>query len=156
MSMQRFVCVALCSTTLLCLTACGQKKVVFTEKKVPVVPVTATVTVDGKAEAGVHYHCHPQGDFPVKEKKDAISGVTDAKGKIDFKLYFDESGIPPGDYAVTFYWPEDSLKKRSRKDEMSKDRLKQKYVKVDKAPLKFKVEAGAKKLELEPVDLVTK
>lgn len=156
MSSQRFICSLYCLAILPLLTSCGQKKVDFTEKKVPVVPVTVTVTVDGKPEPGVHYHCHPVGDFPVKEKADAISGVTDSTGKIDFKLYFDQSGIPPADYAVIFYWPPASVKKHSRKEDIKADQFKQKYAKVEKAPLKFKVESGAQKLELEPLDLKTK
>lgn len=147
--------IVLCILSVCFLSSCSGKKTISTTDKVPVVPVSGIVTVDGASAAGVKFQCIPQGDFAVKGKENLLRGSTDDTGAFRVNLYQDEKGIPPGEYALTFVWPTESMKKRSKKKEVTSDRLNGKYADAKKSPLKFKVESG-KPLELEPIQLKTK
>ncbi len=154
MRLQSFCCFAFAGV-LCCLTSCSEPsgpKI----KKVPVVPVQGTVTIDGNPEMGVVVRCIPQGSFEVKEYEKSLGGRTDEAGKFKLSTYEAGDGLPPGEYALTFNWPPPvSLTKSSGKGTLSNDRLNGKYGEVEKSPLKFTVEKG-KPLELEEIDLKTK
>ena len=143
--------------SLVVLTSCGTKKSTGPKvEKVPVVPVSGELTVDGKPEIGVIIKCIPQTTpFAVPDRADALICSTDKDGKFKLSVYDDQDGLPPGDYALTAYWPSITLGRRSEKEKRDSDQLKKKYSTVEKAPRKFTVEAG-KPLKLDLIDLKTK
>ena len=156
MSVQRLRAFSLI-VSLVVLTSCGTKKNTGPKiDKVPVVPVAGEITVDGKPELGVIIQCIPQSTpFAVPGKESALIANTDKDGKFKMRVYEDEEGLPPGDYALIAYWPTISFKKRSETEKRDSDRFKSKYSTVEKAPTKFKVESG-KPLKLDLIDLKTK
>lgn len=63
-------------------------------------PVTGTVTVKGKAVAGVTVKFHAR--FDMGAVTFTPSGTTDKDGKFTLTTAAPNDGAPPGEYAVTF------------------------------------------------------
>lgn len=141
--------------TVCCLASCGEKRLGPKINKVPVVPVSGTVKVDGKPEAGVVIRCVPLGEFKNTDIINSMGGQTDTLGEFTLHTYEIDDGVPPGEYALLFAWPTVTLKKGGRADEDKNDRLKKKYSKLDQPFLKIKVEPDTPKT-LEEVQLSTK
>ncbi|MCE9562252.1 MAG: carboxypeptidase-like regulatory domain-containing protein [Planctomycetes bacterium] len=99
--------------------------------------VFGTIKVDGVAPTGATVRLHYLGD-PVKINQPQIAQVN-ADGSFTLAVR------PPGEYAVTFFWPEISTKSNDEKTEGA-DRLKSKYDRVEKPAATVKVNAGETKL----------
>ena len=123
--------------------------------RVPVVPVQGNVTVNGSAEAGIVIRCVPVGPFEPQSLANSLGGRTDEDGDFSLGTYEVADGVPPAEYALTFTWPEMSIRKQSRADEAKSDRLKGKYSKPETSAVKFKVVEG-EPVVLDPIDLKTK
>lgn len=141
-------------TGILACSSCGGHPKGPKIKRVPVVPVQGSITVNGKAEAGIIIRCIPRGAFEPKELENALGGRTDESGDFTLGTYEIADGVPPAEYVLTFTWPEISMRKQSRADEVKSDRLKGKYAKPDTAAVKLKVESDP--VVLDPIELKTK
>ena len=72
------------------------------EVKVPVTPVTGTLTVAGEKAIGARVTLHPQG-HPLPEGRSA-GGVVQPDGSFQVSLYDDPKGVPAGEYVATVDW----------------------------------------------------
>jgi hypothetical protein len=144
---------------LLCglLTSCSEEIPQPAEqKKVPVTPVTGTITVDGAPQAGIEIGCVPVGTFSYGDlSAKMLHGTTNEKGEFALGTYDLSDGVPAGEYSLTFSWPIISLIKQEDTKKAKSDRLKGKYSTAKNSPKKIKVEEG-KPLQVEALDLKTK
>jgi hypothetical protein len=67
-------------------------------------PVKGQVTFQGQPAAGFQVSFYPL--FEQSGPKFAPSATTDSSGKFELRSYEPGDGAPPGDYAVTFRWPQ--------------------------------------------------
>ena len=67
-------------------------------------PVAGTVLLKGKPAAGVRVRFHPK--FDMGTIKFTPSGLTDKQGRFTLSTAAAGDGAPPGDYAVSFDWPQ--------------------------------------------------
>jgi hypothetical protein len=87
-----------------------------------VVGVEGKVHINGRLERGVHVSFFP--DDPTQE---AIPhGITDATGMYRLETYRQE-GAPPGEYAVSIYWPAPPDPREADDSASPPDRLGRKY-----------------------------
>jgi len=93
---------------------------------------------------------HPKGADPVK----AIRPVGQAKEDGTFTLTTGQTeGAPPGEYTVTFIWPEEVPPKSKFTTELPDTRDKLQGAYADPASSKFKVEIKSGVNQLEPFNL---
>lgn len=115
------------------------------------VPVTGSVTVDGKPANGATLIFHPTD----KEMKLIPAATTDESGK--FKLATSaQEGVPVGSYDVTVTWPDPSVQptpaqKLQGLGELGPDLLSGKYQKKGASGLKADITSSTK--ELPPFQL---
>lgn len=86
-----------------------------------------------------------------------VGGSTDEAGVAKFQMIFGgEEGLPPGEYHLTFTWPEMNNKmviaRKAPGEEKRLDRFKGKYSTVSKQSPRIKVEDG-KKNDFGKIDL---
>lgn len=91
---------------------CGSEREPVDPKKV--IPVTGIILIDGEAKPDVSVSFHPT----VVDTKNftASNGKTDETGRFHAWTYRVNDGIPPGDYNVTFYYPDPEGGGRNRPD----------------------------------------
>ncbi len=78
------------------LQGCGGAASAPVEK---LVPASGIVLISGKPEAGIQVHFTPTKD---NAKSHGGSAVTDDTGEFRMRNYMNRSGVPVGDYIVTF------------------------------------------------------
>ncbi len=100
---KRLALVALALGSPALLTGCGEAP----EVKVPVIPVTGTVTYGGEKIEGARVTLHPQG-HPLPAERIAV-GSSKADGTYAVSIYPDPKGVPAGEYVATveYYKPVD-------------------------------------------------
>ncbi len=81
---------------------CGEKTV----ETLPKYPVSGTVLVNGKPQAGVMVTLTPVGDTATGPNARGAAGVTDAEGNFELTTIVDADGAFPGEYTATFKWVE--------------------------------------------------
>lgn len=88
------LCVFVLSASLAALTGCGSD-VPKPPEKLPTVPVTGTITLNGKPLAGTSISLHHA------EGKVAPRGLSDQAGNFSISTYGNNDGAPAGSYKVT-------------------------------------------------------
>ncbi len=136
------------------LASCGSGKPKIKEiEQVPVVPVTATINVDGEPAEGVRVTFNPLGESSAEKMRHTISGITDEEGHPKLQMIFGgEEGVPPGEYYLTFLWLDTSKVTMGRKDpgqEKRNDKLHGRYLEEGRNTPHVKV------IEDTPLDLGT-
>ncbi len=111
------------------------------------VPVTGVITVNGKPAEGVHVVFHPVGGMDQAQPTET-KAITDKDGKFAASTYVLGDGVPPGEYTLTFSWPQLNMISMA----FEGDKLKGKYDKPAKSQHKVTVESG-KPLDLGTIDL---
>jgi hypothetical protein len=108
-------------------------------------PVKGQVTFQGKPAAGFQVSFHPL--FEQSGPKFAPSALTDENGQFALRSYQPGDGAPPGDYAVTFTWPQ-SVPGPDPDDALQLlDRLMGRYGNPQRSTFKVTVQAGENVLE---------
>jgi hypothetical protein len=69
------------------------------------VKVSARVTLDGQAAAGVDVRLIPLDKTNFKLGETPV-GRTDAEGRVKFTTYYSDDGAPKGDYEVVIAYPD--------------------------------------------------
>src|SRR5258708_2108720 len=117
----------------LCISSCGRVKPKTDPNRVPTVRVRGQVAVDGALAAGVVVKATPLGDFPEKRERfvDRVRGETTEGGKFALGLYEIGGGIPPGEYALTFFWFQNRDSRSASAEEVEKDSLNGLYATVE-------------------------
>jgi hypothetical protein len=122
--------------------------------RVPVVPVTGRVLVDGKPEENIavlFLRTSEKGvEFPVPEPE----GITDKQGVIKVGTYYAEDGAAPGEYKLCFLW----LAMNRFTGEMSGDKFRGKYDGKDRSrhTVTIPEEAGDDPHDIGTFELSTK
>lgn len=94
----------------------------------PVFPVAGRLTFQGQPMAGAMLTFHPLGDTGPRALR--AQATADGEGKYRMTTYTTGDGVPPGEYAVTLYWPgKRTAKPRpgEEEDDMPPDRLQRAY-----------------------------
>ncbi len=99
--------------------------------------VTGEIYVDGKPAADCFLYLQP-AEGTADPKRPHPFGRTDENGSFAVSSYVAGDGAPPGDYVLTFKWPEPSGTFKQQFD--GPDRLKQKYADPAKSEYHIKVE----------------
>ena len=134
-----------CCLTLLALAGCAKQGPKGGPRQ-ETVPLSGTVSVDGKPEKGIAVSCHPQEEGSGKR---VLSGSTDETGKVIVSTYTAGDGVPPGNYNLTFKW----LKKGKGLGK-AKDIFKGRY--ADPKKSKFKIDAKqGEPTEFDEIKLTT-
>jgi hypothetical protein len=147
-----------CVAVIFCgIAACSSQSQYPKIKKVPLVSVQGTVSVDGSPQAGIKVKCIPLGEFEPKEYVKSLLGVTNEDGEFKLGTYEPGDGLPLGDYALTFVWEPIQIGPRigANKKGAAEDLLHGRYATMENAPIKINVEPN-QPLTLEPFDLKTK
>lgn len=110
--------------------------------RVPVVPVTGKVLVDGQPASNLRVVLHNSGTKP--DTVPTSSDFTDDQGVFEIGTFEAGDGAPIGSYQVTFMWGRINL--MSGRYE-GPDQLKDRYSKPDKSGFQVNVK------ESEPVDM---
>jgi len=108
-------------------------------------PVSGTVTLHGKAAAGVRVHLHPQ--FDIGELPFLPSGETDREGRFTLSTTAPGDGAPPGEYVVTIEKPRVVSDRNQSGVEVEIDELKGKYSDPAKSAWKVMIAEGTNQLE---------
>ncbi|GAA4420514.1 hypothetical protein [Bremerella cremea] len=115
-------------------------------------PVTGTVTVNGSPPGSpIVIQCHPENGIDASNPS-VTQGLTLPDGSFHLSTYEDGDGVPPGNYALTFYWGEFKVIQGSYG---GPDKLKNRYAKSDKSPIRLAVD-GSGPVEMGTIDLTTK
>ena len=126
------------------------------ESRTPVYPVRGTVSVAGRAVAGVHLQFHPVN----AEHQIFPRAVTDANGAFELSTYGVNDGVPPGDYVVTASWKQmdGSGDAESHPDEMTSAEglLDAAFTDPERAELRITVVAGENDLAPFTVGIANK
>lgn len=152
MDLARLPAYVVIASMILLLTSCGQAPPgPPPEKRVETTKVTGEVYVDGKPAERLQVRAIPTADLGVGRIATGISGTTDADGKFSLHMYDINSGIPAGEYALTFTWRSwDMLQRKFA----GPDQLNGRYESVENSPKKFTVENG-KAVDLGKIELTT-
>lgn len=141
---------ALLVGTVLFFLGCRQDEHVYYAK--PTTKVSGKVTVDGAAPGSpIVIKCHPVGGLDA-EHPSVTQALTDPDGAFHFSTYQDGDGVPQGDYAITFFWGKYNAISAGF---VGPDRLKNRYVKPDKTPIKLSV-SDDKPIDMGTIALTTK
>ncbi|EAQ82217.1 hypothetical protein [Blastopirellula marina] len=138
-------------TTALWSFGCGKKEHEYFAK--PTVQVAGTVTVDGQPPGSpIVIECQSVGDDDL-EHPSVTQALTSEDGRFALSTYVEGDGAPPGSYALTFYW--------GKLNQMSvgfsgPDRLKNRYNKPEKSPVKLTLTADQEPVDLGEIKLTTK
>ncbi|MCI0378410.1 MAG: DUF4198 domain-containing protein [Gemmataceae bacterium] len=110
-------------------------------------PVQGKVLSEKQPAAGVVLTFHPKGGDPVKTIRPI--GLTKADGSFTLTTG-EKEGAAPGEYVVTFIWPEEIAKKKgdfSTEPADSRDRLDGKYADPGRSQYKAQIKHGRNELE---------
>jgi hypothetical protein len=144
-----------------CISKLGLIIAIFTVQTLPgcddgklkVYPVHGTVNVDGKPAAGAMVIFCPLDDSNQKLQRERPFGTTGADGKFTLTTFVKDDGAPVGEYKVLVQWAAPPKPGGDRdRDSGSPDRLKGRYMNLEKTPLTAKIEGTT---ELAPYDLKT-
>ncbi len=135
----------LCFLTVVISFVAGCNKEQQIGDRVPVYPVTGTVTVDGEPVEGVAVKLFPVGGKP--ESVPTSSALTNKEGKFEIGTFEGGDGAPPGEYKIIFKWGQLNL----MNGRYEGDKLNDRYTDPEKSEYTVTVKEGAK----EPVDLGT-
>lgn len=133
---------------LLCLivgAGCGGEEVAG---RLPVHPVSGTVSVDGKATGGVLVVLHPAAGSPAAKEGVVPSATTKEDGTFQLSSYGQDDGAPLGEYAVTIQWNQISAKATKGKPAMPagfarpSDQFRGKYNDPSKSPWQVTITEG--------------
>ena len=91
---------------------CGSERAPVNPK--PIVPVSGVITINGEPQKGVFVSFHPKVADPGNFT--ASNGKTDDEGNFKAWTYRMNDGVPPGDYVVTFYYPDPKIIAKNRPD----------------------------------------
>jgi hypothetical protein len=108
-------------------------------------PVQGQVTYQGKPAAGFRVSLFPL--FEQSGPKFAPSALTDASGNFELQSYQPGDGAPPGDYAVTFTWPQDVPGPDPDDAPQQTDRLRGRFSDPERSQFKVTVHEGENVLE---------
>jgi hypothetical protein len=116
--------------------------------------VTGSISVDGAPPQGAVIMYHPTDP----ENTEVATSVAGADGKFKVNC-LKRSGIPPGNYTITVYWPDPSVKPSASEAMMgltpdTPDLLEGKFSTLAGSKLTVKVTDDMK--ELPPIDIKTK
>ncbi len=114
------------------LTSCGDE-----DGRVPVYPVTGTLTINGQPAEGVSLRLFATD---LNNSAPRPSAITKAGGKLVISTYNTGDGAPAGEYKVTVQWP--TRVQAFGRVENGPDRLGGKYAEQANAPLTLTVEEG--------------
>lgn len=109
------------------------------------VPVSGTVTRQGKPLAGVVVTFHPQ--FNIGKTEFEPSGETNAEGKFTLSTANGGDGAPPGEYVVTMIKPRIESDPNQSGIEVEVDELKWKFNDIASSPWTVTVENDETVLE---------
>ncbi|UUO06471.1 hypothetical protein M4951_24385 [Blastopirellula sp. J2-11] len=130
---------------------CGEKDHEYFAK--PTIQVSGIVTVDGRPPGSpIVIECQNVGAADL-EHPSVTQSLTSEDGRFALSTYVEGDGVPPGSYALTFYW--------GKLNQMSvgfsgPDRLKNRYNKPEKSPVKLTLTADQKPVDLGEIELTTK
>jgi len=111
------------------------------------------VNVDGRpADGAMVIFCPVTASDEAKTKRPF--GLTSADGKFVLTTIEQADGAPPGEYKVLIQWPSNSTDNRDGMRSIGPDRLKGKYMNLEKAELKATVEQA--ETNLPPFELKSK
>lgn len=108
-------------------------------------PVKGQVTFQGKPAAGFRVSFYPL--FEQSGPKFAPSALTDENGQFALRSYQPGDGAPPGDYAVTFSWPQSVPGPDPDDAPQEVDRLKGRFGNPQQSAFKVTVQEGENMLE---------
>lgn len=132
---------------LLAMVGCGDGRPVL---KLPTRhPVQGKVSYRGQPAAGFRVVFHPTGD--IGALKFAPSAVTGTDGSFKLRSYDPHDGAPPGEYAVTFEWPDHFISDTDPDPVPEVDQLRGAYSRPEQS--KFKVNVVAGENVIPPFDL---
>jgi hypothetical protein len=125
-------------TALACLllTSCGQQRY----EAVPLFPAKGSVLFRGEPASGVVVRLHPLA--PPDPSTLFPAAKTGADGSFELTTYENNDGAPPGEYAVTIRWEENTAVEGELVD-----RLKGRYANPKKSPWHIRVEKGLNELQ---------
>ena len=109
--------------------------------RVPVVPVTGLVMIDGEAAKHLAVTCHLVGEKP--ETVPMSSAFTDEIGQFRIGTFEAGDGAPPGQYKITFEWGQINL----MSGRYEGDKLNGAYADPETSEFSFSLQDG------EPLDL---
>lgn len=115
--------------------------------RVPVVPATGKVTVDGKPAGGAILMFYPKQ--PITGLKTRPLATTDADGSFAVGTYLAGDGLPVGEYAMTVTWP--NRKIVEGEEILESDRLAGRFVDPAHPAQEVIVRDGTN--EIPPIDL---
>jgi hypothetical protein len=140
--------------TLYLITICVVVAAGCGKAKLPRYPVHGSVNVDGRpAEGAMVIFCPVTASDEAKTKRPF--GLTGADGKFVLTTIEQADGAPPGEYKVLVQWPSNSGgDTRDGMRSIGPDRLKGKYMNLDKAELNATV--GEAETNLPPFELKSK
>ena len=107
-----------------CLTVSGCGSAPQDAPKVPIYPLSGTVTLDGKPIGGAFVVLHALQGAKVGDI--TPNGVTDENGKFELSTYAPNDGAPEGSYSATVSWPE-RLSSGGSEPEYGRERLPVRY-----------------------------
>jgi hypothetical protein len=105
-------------------------------------PVTGSVTVDGKpAEGAMVIFCPTEGSEELQKTRPFA--LTDASGKFQLTTFGETDGAPAGNYKILIQWPV-KLQPDARNPQggFGEDRLKGRYMNLEKSQLTATIEEG--------------
>lgn len=141
----RAALLALAVGTAVAVSGCGNDKMSTR-------PVTGTVLVNKKPAAGAMViFCPTSGSEELMKMRPF--GVVGADGKFELTSFDKGDGLPEGDYKVLVRWPASSSGNQvdGTVSMTGPDRLRGKYMNLEKTPLSVKVESSTS--ELPPFEL---
>jgi hypothetical protein len=114
-------------------------------------PIHGSVNVDGKPAGGVMVIFCPQGGSDELQKMRPF-GLTGPDGKFELTSVNKADGAPAGQYKVLMQWPAQSTApSRDGPVTMGPDRLKGRYMNLEKTEFKVEVKSGTN--DLPPFEL---
>jgi hypothetical protein len=131
---------------ILAVTGCGDGKIGRNK-------INGSVNVDGKPTGGVMVIFCPVGGSPELQKMRPF-GFTGNDGKFELTSVEKGDGAPEGQYKVLMQWPGTSGDARDGGGTMGPDKLKGRYMNLEKSQFTVDVEPGTN--DLPPFELKSK
>ena len=108
-------------------------------------PVSGSVVYQGRPAVGFRVALHPAQ--PWEGAQFAPSATTDAEGKFQIHSYRENDGAPPGEYVVTFTWPQEVSSGDPDDAPRIVDRLRGKFSDPRRSQFSATVESGENMLD---------
>lgn len=142
-----------------CLVSCSRAK---GPERLPTIPVTGVVQIDGKPTSLVQLFMFPADKAPegLGNTGALHSGTTDSAGKFKITTYDSGDGAPVGNYVIAFHWRGDQVPSLLGDPDQPKldpvaTRFNAKYGSPARSEFKVTVEQG-KPVDLKTLELTTK